>query len=75
MKKKDTDYTPHFLTLVPGGKRLDITYESGETFRHNNCHHPEKYVKALLGNPEVGAIRHAFYEGKPIYFNGKFNLS
>jgi hypothetical protein len=75
MKKENKDYTPHFLTHVSGGSRLDIVYHSGKTFRQRNCHYPEKYLKALLNNPEVEPIREAFYNEKPIYFNGKFNLS
>jgi hypothetical protein len=75
MKKENKDYTPHYLTHVPGGTRLLIVYESGKTFSQNNCHYPERYLKTLLNNPEVEPIREAFYKGKPFYFNGKFNLS
>jgi hypothetical protein len=75
MKKEDKDYTPHSLTHTPGGAQLVIIYHSGKTFRQRNCHYPERYLKALLNNPEVEPIREAFYNEKPIYFNGKFNLS
>lgn len=73
MKKEIKDYTPHFLTQVPGGAKLVITYESGKSFSQRNCHYPEKYLKTLLNNPEVEPIREAFWDGRPIYFNGKFN--
>jgi hypothetical protein len=75
MKKEKIDYTPHFLTHVPGGRRLDIVYQSGKTFRQNNCHYPERYVRTLIDKPELEPIREAYYNGKPFYFNGKFNFS
>ena len=72
MKKEKIDYTPHPLTRIPGGNTLVIHYESGRSYRQNNCHYPHNYLKSLIEGGKTEPIHKALFDGEVIYSNGKF---
>jgi hypothetical protein len=64
-------FRTNYLSLVPGGKTVTVSYISGTDFVYDKVKSPGKYIKAISEkNPERGTIAKISVNGKVVWESG-----
>lgn len=68
--KVGDEFRTNELSLIPGGKKVTVTYENGKVLTYDKVKSPGKYIKSISAKgSENGSIARIQVNGKEVWTN------